>query len=102
MRRDSRAELVRTEPQRGPHGRVERVDRTVERRRERGVEGAASTERAVYEVGREGTITGIELAVTQDRREQEVGVRAVVDAHQHVERDTARQDRHEPSRMGPA
>src|SRR5213078_3224016 len=53
------------------------------------VERALLPERAVYELGREGTVAGVESRVAQHRREHDVGVRAVLDAHQSRERRLA-------------
>ena len=54
--------------------------------------GAATRTRAVDELGGERAVAVGEVASAQHRREHDVRVRAVLDAHERVERDDARGD----------
>ena len=100
VRRDAGAQLVGPEPQGVPRlGRRHAVERPARRALDRGVEREPATQRAERELGRERAVTRFQARARQQRRQESVRVRAVVDhAADHLEGDRPRGGRGHPRR----
>ena len=100
VRRDAGAQLVGAEPQGVPRlGRRHAVERPARRALDRRVEREPATQRAERELGRERAVARVQPRARQQRRQEPVRVRAVVDhAADHLEGDRPRGGRGHPRR----
>jgi len=80
-------ELRGTQTQRGPHGRVERLERAIGHAAEEVVECPLTPDRPVDETGGECPVARGERRRPQHHREHEVRVRTLLDAYERVDRE---------------